>query len=940
MSLGKEVSKQGTVSAETVLRLRDYLLEFISDKEYKVLMQVDISDVSIPKVLYATGSFTDLFGHKREEITNMPEALHDLLLTEKHHSFLDTLNKTFLPGEEKVSPCIARHRDKGVTNLTAFVKFHYYDNKKIISIAFTRQTVINPKYEDYITIARNFPNGAVLIYDHDLKYILAEGKGLKDAGLSAENIVGKKVSEVFAEDMCKKIIPGYEGALKGEKFEYEVDYEGKVYRSFNIPLFADDGSVRAGMVMTQDITRQKNIEKKLHESESNFKALFENGPIGVAYHRMKYDEQRKAVDYYFIDANKAYIELTGTDPRGKYVTEAFPGIEKDSFDWIGMFDRAARGGETVRFQQHFEVNDRWYSIVAYQYLPEHFVSAFIDITEIKKAEEAVVESESILHAAMNNSNAGIILAEASTGKIRYANKMGLLIGEVNEESLDLNGNIKEYISGWRIYHLNGDPFKPDEFPLIMALEKGDTCSEEFFVRYGEEDEHFMLSNASPITDRKGKVTAAVMVFLDITDSKNYEKKIKQINEELYAQNEEYLVLNEELENNIKKMQEINDELKTAKLKAEESDRLKSAFLANMSHEIRTPMNGIIGFSEMFMKPNKNEEQRNYYAEIVIDSSKRLLSIVDDILDLSKIETGLIEISDDEFQLNMLLEELFITFSARTVEKNITLKKEYALPDDDCTVIFDRTKVSQILNNFVSNAFKFTDNGYIKIGYKIEDKELIFFVEDTGIGIPEELHKKIFERFRQAEVEYTRQYGGTGLGLSISEKLAEVLSGKIWLKSKPGKGSTFFFSMPYRPVSKKEIEVEEKISSIYTGRFAGYCVLIVEDESINLEYLIEILRDTGIDIHSALNGEEALNMLNNLDNIDLILMDIRLPVMDGVEAANIIKKKKPDIRIIAQTAYAMIKDKEKILKSGFDDYISKPIDKYELLKKMNLLLKKS
>lgn len=383
---------------------------------------------------------------------------------------------------------------------------------------------------------------------------------------------------------------------------------------------------------------------------------------------------------------------------------------------------------------------------------------------------------------------------------------------------------------------------------------------------------------------------------------------------------------------------IEEELYKAKEKAEESDRLKSAFLANMSHEIRTPMNGIIGFSEMLLEPNLSPEIREKYAKVVVNSGEQLLSIVNDILDISRIEAEKVEINKEVININHLFDELKEFFTIKTSKKNLKLFVEKGLDDIDCYFYTDKIKLKQVLNNLISNAIKFTESGHVKVGYSLTENktEILFFVEDTGIGINPEIQPKIFDRFRQAELDVTRQYGGTGLGLSISEKLITLLGGEIWVDSEPGKGSTFYFqvpfdSLPIRDINEKAKKSGEKKESVLEGKST---ILIAEDEEVNYLFIKEMLKQSGVKLMCAKNGREAIEICSDRPEIDLVLMDIKMPIVNGYDATKEIKKIRPDLPIIAQTAYALSGDEEKAIAAGCDDYISKPIKQDLLIAKLN------
>jgi CheY-like chemotaxis protein/nitrogen-specific signal transduction histidine kinase len=378
---------------------------------------------------------------------------------------------------------------------------------------------------------------------------------------------------------------------------------------------------------------------------------------------------------------------------------------------------------------------------------------------------------------------------------------------------------------------------------------------------------------------------------------------------------------------------IYEEIIQAKQKAEESERLKTAFLQNMSHEIRTPLNGVIGFSNLLSTKDLSKSDISEYSSIIQTSAKRLLEIVNNILDISKIETGQIKIVQGEFSINTLIRNIYSIFSLIAKEKELEFNYSVALDDISSVIYSDETKIHQILSNLVNNALKFTKTGSVNFGYNVEDENLIFYVKDTGIGIPEDMQTKIFERFIQADMGLTRNFEGAGLGLAICNGLANLLGGKIWLESEIGKGSTFYFSIPFNQIKNQSnlySEKEEKIEMLTNKK-----ILIVEDDFTSYLYLRILLDDIGVPTLYASDGTEALEIIKNNNDIALILMDIRMPKMNGIDATKEIKSTYPDLPIIAQTAYAYSEEKEKVLALGCDDYLSKPIDKnllYKTIKK--------
>lgn len=385
-----------------------------------------------------------------------------------------------------------------------------------------------------------------------------------------------------------------------------------------------------------------------------------------------------------------------------------------------------------------------------------------------------------------------------------------------------------------------------------------------------------------------------------------------------------------------------DERKKATIKAEQSDRLKTAFLANMSHEIRTPVNAITGFTELLYDKDLSIEEQEVYLEYIKNGGNALLTLIDDIIDISKIEAGQLVIRQEECSVNTLLSDLYKLFQQMKQKKgknDIDLRVAQDLLDNDLVIQTDANRLKQILSNLIGNAIKFTHKGYVEFGYKIENPEqIIFYVKDTGIGIAKDKLDIIFQRFRQVEETFTKNYEGTGLGLAISKKLTNLLGGKMWVESLPEEGSTFYFSLPLQIVETGNKKAKLNGKEVKSIAFDKKNILVVEDEDSNYILTETILKAIDVNVLRAENGIAAVDMIsNNGRTIDLILMDIKMPLMNGFDATVEIKKIKSEIPIIAQTAYTLAEEKEKCLAAGCDDYIAKPIDRKLLLEKINKFL---
>ncbi|MBN2173644.1 MAG: response regulator [Bacteroidales bacterium] len=385
-----------------------------------------------------------------------------------------------------------------------------------------------------------------------------------------------------------------------------------------------------------------------------------------------------------------------------------------------------------------------------------------------------------------------------------------------------------------------------------------------------------------------------------------------------------------------------EEKKKAMVKAEQADRLKSAFLANMSHEIRTPVNAITGFTELLYDEHLEEEDRKKYLDYINKGGKTLLSLIDDIIDISKIEAGQLVIRKESCSLRQMMGELFMMFHELKQKKGkheIDLRVSKEIREKDLNIKTDATRLRQILSNLINNAVKFTETGHIEFGYRLKEPgRITFYVEDTGIGIPADKLDIVFQRFRQVEETFTKNYEGTGLGLAISKKLTHLLGGEMWVESVLGEGTTFYFSIPLHITGSEAETVIPSVSAPDLVSLENKNILIVEDEDSNYFLTETILKSCKANVFRASNGLTAVDTIrNNGRHFDLVLMDIKIPGINGLEATREIKKINREIPVIAQTAYAMAGEKDKCLAAGCDDYISKPIDRKLLLGKIRMQL---
>ena len=398
----------------------------------------------------------------------------------------------------------------------------------------------------------------------------------------------------------------------------------------------------------------------------------------------------------------------------------------------------------------------------------------------------------------------------------------------------------------------------------------------------------------------------------------------------FVQNESFLIV---IIKDITKRKQTEKTLLAAKKKAEESDHLKTAFLSNMSHEIRTPMNAIVGFSQLLGNPNFDQAKKEVFVEQINMNSESLLKLIEDIIYISKIEAGKVEIKKADCQLNKLLKELHTSFEEhkrRMDKSHVLLKLEIGIKEPDFIINTDPQRLKQILTNLLGNALKFTEKGIVEFGYTVKDKKFLeFYVKDTGMGIKKEKLKYVFDRFTKVSASKTKLYGGTGLGLSISTHLVKHLGGKIRVESVENQGSNFIFTHPYkRQFSDKSEEIAEEINK-FGELLDDISILVAEDEEINFLFLKETLLQSGAKVDWAKNGQEAFDLATSKE-YDMVLMDMKMPVMDGYDATRKIKKVKPLLPIVAQTAYALPEEQKKGYDAGCDFYLSKPIDPIKLV----------
>jgi len=737
------------------------------------------------------------------------------------------------------------------------------------------EEALHESEERYRLIVEKSPNTIAIHQDGKLVFINPAGAKLVGAKAS-EEIVGRSILDVVHPDGRRNVIQrmqqvdeGMEAPIFEEKF---IKLDGTIIdvEVVGIPIYFQGRA--ATQVIVRDITEQKKAERALKESEEKSRSIMENSADAIFIT----DKQGK-----YIYTNKEVTRMLGftsEEMKSKTIIDLTPKNETEKY--LKLFMEVLNEGKVFTEIELLKKDGSFISTDLNSVLLPggQIYGSCRDITERKNAEESLRNSLAFSDSLLKTIPFGMDIVDESGKVLFLSDSFTRLFGE---EAIGKKC--------WNLYR--DDKKQCNDCPLRKGITIGETEAYESHGVLG--NRIFDINHTGMIYQGK---KAMLEIFQDITERKKNE-----------------------------------EELIEAKEKAEESDRLKTAFLHNISHEIRTPMNAIIGFSALLGDPELDAPTRINYVDMIDQGSNQLLAIIKDILDISNIEANLVKIVKNEVNINATFNSICEQFRIKADDKELSLTCEYGLEDNEAFILTDSTKLIQILTNLVSNALKFTSAGEIKLEYKVLDNFLKFSVQDSGIGIPNEYQDKIFERFFQVENSLSRIYEGTGLGLAISKSYVELLGGKIWITSKPEKGTSVFFTIPFeksRPEEKSEMTIQVSDSLVFSEKKT---ILVVEDIESNFVLIKYFLSRANTNIIRAINGKDAVEKALSGDDIDLILMDIKMPVMDGFTATKIIRERNKTIPIIAQTAY--IDDKEMAFECGCSGFISKPFDKKGLFKAM-------
>ena len=635
-------------------------------------------------------------------------------------------------------------------------------------------------------------------------------------------------------------------------------------------------------------TRLK-AEKDLLRSEENFRSSIAESPLGIRI---------VTVDGETIYANKAFLdiyqfssleEFKNNPAKQRYSPECFiqheerKALRQSGLDVLEYELTIIRKDGTIRYLKVSRKEVLWNGV-------KHFQVIKIDITEQKNTEAQLRK----LSRAVEQSPDATVITNTN-GIIEY----------VNPKTVELTGYSVDELMGQNPRILSsGEKTKEEYAKLWETIKSGNIWTGEFHNKKKSGELYWEAATISPILDNQGKITHFLAIKVNITAT----KKLLQ-------------------------------DLKAAKEKAEESDRLKTAFLNNISHEIRTPFNGLLGFLSLIQDDTISPEERDKYINIINHSADRLMNTINDIVEISQIQTAQTPLTLSETKITKLAYDLYEHYKPEALKKGLRLIFNNALLETCDTVSTDSSKLNTILSHLINNAIKFTNAGSIELNIYPIDNRLEFSIKDTGICIPADRQKAIFERFIQADISNTRPFEGAGLGLSISKAFVEMLGGKIWVESQVDKGSTFYFTIPFITTQNAIANTEApEASNVKEDLPKMKKVLIVEDDETSEMLLTMLLENYFNERLYARTGIEAIEVSRNNPDIELILMDIKMPGMDGYETTRQIRKFNPSVIIIAQTAHALAGDRERALAAGCNEYIPKPYNKTSLMKVINKALK--
>lgn len=873
-----------------------------SEKKYRTLIN-GMSEGLImadneEKILFANKQFCDLTAYNEKEIIG--NKIYKLLLEEKFQILIEEKTKLRQKGIKDTYEVELIRKD----STRIWVKISaspWYDqsNKVIGSIAAfenidesKKAQLELKKQQDLLqTIIDSTPD-LIFYKDINSNYLGCNKAFEKYSNRSKEEQIGKsdydffdKETALFFRQKDQEIFKNKK-SIKNEEWVIYPDGEKVLLETIKTPIYDENKHIIGLVGVSRNITERKITEINLKESEEKFKQIFENNPLGVIHF------DKKGI---LTACNEILIEIMGSTRnkliglnllklKNEIVVKNIKNTLNNKKSYYEGEYYSLTGNKDLIIEAHFS------PITNNENQNNGGIIIIEDITEKIKTEKTIFLQGKALDAAAN----AIVITDIS-GCIEWANpafekltgyNLNEAIGKNPRDLLKSNHHdIGFFTNLWNTI-LRGKPWHGE---ILNRKKDGSLYYEEQII--------------TPITNQENKITHFIAIKQDISERKKTEQ-----------------------------------DLLKAKEKAEASDKLKTAFMNNISHEIRTPLNGILGFTQMLCEPNLSSDEKSHYLDIIQASSDRLVNTVTDYIDIALISSANQDVRKNMFPVIDIINKLKFTNENKCKTKNLFLAT--SLPNDYENLILetDENLLFKVLNHILDNAIKFTHKGAINIGYKITNQQIEFFIKDTGIGINMSNISNLFNIFTQEDNSMTRGYEGSGLGLAIAKGFANLINANIRVESELGKGSTFWVSIPIEKINSKTISEKDFLNKEIIDK---PLILIAEDDDDNYFLLETLFEKSEINFVRAYNGFEAINFVKQLTEISIILMDLKMPDLDGFEASKQIKEINKNIPIIAVTAFALSGDENKALDAGCDDYIEKPIRRsvfVEKLRKFGIIIK--
>jgi len=789
-------------------------------------------------------------------------------------------------------------------NLTHKVGIDSKDEIGQLSREFDKMTVALSKLlvsKDYVENIVMSMNDSLIVLSRDLIIQKVNPSTVKLLGYEEDELINKSVDFILGRKISENV---WEEEFLNTNYDainerYLSKKGSLIHVLLSCSILETEGECNGFICVAQDYSMKKIMEEELRENVIKYSSLFRTMNSGFTYCKVITNNTDEMEDFIVLETNEAFGKITGIKKDvmvGQKSTTVLQMLGEDVDLWMDTFKEVANLGCTRKVETYLRALDKWLSILIYRPQVDHFAVIIDDISERRESEMLLQQSYDEKAALLASIPAFVFIKDVDS-KYIYGNQKILDMLEIEHKDLvgktDFDIFPKELAESYTTIDRR-----------VMELDKP-IVNEEENVQGVDGKSIYTYTTKVPLHDSKGNVIGTVGTAFDISALK-----------------------------------EVEAELLEAKQHAEDANREKTRFLANMSHEIRTPMNGIIGMTNLISKTQLNRKQEEYLS-ILKEASETLLEIINDVLDISKIEAGKIEIENSTFDFSKVVSSVFQMFTFRAIEKNIETTYHF---DENVPEYLsgDSARLKQVLRNLLSNALKFTDKGkmILKIGLVVKDSEKVIVemtVEDSGIGISNENIEKIFGSFTQSDISTTRKYGGTGLGLNITKNLVDLMGGSIDVESVVGEGSKFSVVIPFHNADENEImKLHDKQKSFLqtSNRVKlDIKVLVAEDNYINQIYVTELLK-MYVNTYTVVgNGIEVINKYQE-EYFDCILMDIQMPIMDGVSATKEIRRlekgSEKRIPIIALTASALTNEVNKFLDVGIDDYILKPINEEKLV----------